>query len=167
MVSSCRLVLRSLIAVACLVNSRAVADTPPASYIIQTVAGSDASGDGGSALSAALSQPEGIAVDRSGNVYVADAADHRVRKIAPMDPSKLSLEPASLVSRATADQPMPRCSISLMDSRSIGPATYTSPTWATRACAKYPATEPSIPWPAEASCPPLAPDKAAQLPARN
>ncbi len=29
-----------------------------------------------------LIQPEGIAVDRSGNVYVADAADNRVRKIA-------------------------------------------------------------------------------------
>jgi uncharacterized protein (TIGR03437 family) len=58
------------------------ADTPPPSYIIQTVAGSDDSGDGGQALSAALSQPEGIAVDGSGNVYVADAAVHRIRKIA-------------------------------------------------------------------------------------
>jgi len=58
------------------------ADTTPASYIIQTVAGSDDSGDGGSALSAALSQPEGIAVDGAGNVYFADAAIHCVRKIA-------------------------------------------------------------------------------------
>jgi uncharacterized protein (TIGR03437 family) len=58
------------------------ADAPPASYIIQTVAGSDDSGDGGPALSAALNQPEGIAVDRSGNVYFADAAGHRVRKVA-------------------------------------------------------------------------------------
>jgi uncharacterized protein (TIGR03437 family) len=56
------------------------ANTTPASYIIQTVAGSDDSGDGGSALSAALSQPEGIAVDSTGNVYFADAAVHRVRK---------------------------------------------------------------------------------------
>jgi len=30
-----------------------------------------------------LGQPEGIAVDSAGNVYVADAADNRVRKIAP------------------------------------------------------------------------------------
>jgi uncharacterized protein (TIGR03437 family) len=58
------------------------ADTTPASYIIQTVAGSFDSGDGGSALSAALSQPEGIAVDGIGNIYFADAAVHRVRKIA-------------------------------------------------------------------------------------
>jgi uncharacterized protein (TIGR03437 family) len=57
------------------------ADTTPASYVIQTVAGSDDSGDGGSALSVGLSQPEGIAVDGAGNVYFADAAVHRVRKI--------------------------------------------------------------------------------------
>jgi uncharacterized protein (TIGR03437 family) len=58
------------------------ADTTPASYVIQTVAGSDDTGDGGQALAATLSQPEGIAVDGSGNVYFADAATHRVRKIA-------------------------------------------------------------------------------------
>ena len=52
------------------------------SYIIQTVAGSDNTGDGGLALSAVLAQPEGIAIDSAGNVYVADAAANRVRKIA-------------------------------------------------------------------------------------
>jgi len=77
-VSSYRLVLLSLLSAACI----PAADTAPASYVIQTVAGSDESGDGGPALSTALSQPEGIAIDRSGNVYVADAAVHRVRKIA-------------------------------------------------------------------------------------
>ena len=66
------------------------ADTTPASYIIQTVAGSDDSADGGSALSTALGQPEGIAVDGSGNVYFADAAVHHVRKIAAgwVDPDR-------------------------------------------------------------------------------
>ena len=78
MVSSYRLVLVCLFGAAYIT----AADTPPASYIIQTVAGSDDSGNGGQALSAGLIQPEGIAVDRSGNVYVADAADNRVRKIA-------------------------------------------------------------------------------------
>ncbi len=77
MVSLDRLVLLSLLGAVCL----PAADTTPTSYIIQTVAGSDDAGDGGPALSAALSQPEGIAVDRSGNVYFADAAVHRVRKI--------------------------------------------------------------------------------------
>ena len=54
-----------------------------ATYTIQTVAGSSNSGDGGSALSAALGQPEGVAIDTVGNVYVADAAANRVRIIAP------------------------------------------------------------------------------------
>ncbi|HTB19574.1 MAG TPA: IPT/TIG domain-containing protein, partial [Bryobacteraceae bacterium] len=78
MVGSHRLVLLSLLGAACI----AAAGTTPASYIIQTVAGGDNSGDGGPALAAALSQPEGIAVDRTGNVYFSDAATNRVRKIA-------------------------------------------------------------------------------------
>lgn len=77
MVRCHRLVLLSLLGAACL----PAADSAPASYTIQTVAGSDDSGDGGSALSAALGQPEGVAVVRSGNVYFAEAANHRVRKI--------------------------------------------------------------------------------------
>ena len=56
---------------------------PAKAYVIQTLAGSDFSGDGGSALAAVFSQTEGIAADVAGNIYVADAADNRVRKIAP------------------------------------------------------------------------------------
>jgi trimeric autotransporter adhesin len=62
---------------------RAASAAPATSYVIQTVAGSDNTGDGGPALAAALGQPEGIAVDNAGNIYIADAADNRVRKIAP------------------------------------------------------------------------------------
>ena len=54
-----------------------------ATYTIQTVAGTNNAGDGGSALAAALSQPEGIAIDKAGNIYFADAAANRVRIIAP------------------------------------------------------------------------------------
>ncbi|MBI3280729.1 MAG: hypothetical protein HYZ57_12905 [Acidobacteria bacterium] len=57
-------------------------NTPPA-YTISTFAGGSFSGDGGPASAALLSQPEGVAVDLQGNVYVADANDHRVRCIAP------------------------------------------------------------------------------------
>lgn len=57
-----------------------LADTPPA-YVIQTFAGSSLLGDGGPATSALLNQPEGVAVDSAGNIYVADAGDNRVRKI--------------------------------------------------------------------------------------
>ena len=41
------------------------------------------SGDGGAAASAQLSGPEGVAVDGSGNVYIADSGNARVRTISP------------------------------------------------------------------------------------
>src|SRR5438105_2164391 len=51
------------------------------SYTIQTVAGSSLVGDGRSALTAQVSDAEGLALDRAGNVYIADAGDHRVRRV--------------------------------------------------------------------------------------
>ena len=54
------------------------------SGIITTVAGNGASGfagDGGQATSAQLSQPQGVAVDSSGNLYIADSNNNRVRKV--------------------------------------------------------------------------------------
>jgi uncharacterized protein (TIGR03437 family) len=53
------------------------------SYTIQTVAGGSSVGDGGLATSAPLSDAEGIARDRAGNIFIADADDHRIRKITP------------------------------------------------------------------------------------
>lgn len=52
--------------------------------IITTIAGNGSygySGDGGPATSAMLSQPQGIAVDSAGNVYIADLYNHRIRKL--------------------------------------------------------------------------------------
>jgi uncharacterized protein (TIGR03437 family) len=40
-------------------------------------------GDGGKATSASLNQPEGLALDTQGNLYVADSLDNAVRKITP------------------------------------------------------------------------------------
>jgi trimeric autotransporter adhesin len=40
-------------------------------------------GDGGPARSARLFMPAGVAVDRAGNVYIADSNDHEVRKVFP------------------------------------------------------------------------------------
>lgn len=39
------------------------------------------SGDGGPASAALLSVPEGLALDSAGNLYIADAYNHRIRKI--------------------------------------------------------------------------------------
>ncbi len=52
--------------------------------IITTIAGtgdSSFSGDGGTATSASLSHPYGIALDSSSNVYIADQWNHRIRKM--------------------------------------------------------------------------------------
>jgi uncharacterized protein (TIGR03437 family) len=44
---------------------------------------SGSSGDGGPALSAKLSNPQGLTVDPRGNVYIADFVAQRIRKVAP------------------------------------------------------------------------------------
>lgn len=52
--------------------------------IISTVAGTGVpgfSGDGGPATAAQLNQPYGMCADASGNVYIADNANYRIRKI--------------------------------------------------------------------------------------
>ena len=59
------------------------AASAPTSYTIQTIAGSSDAGDGGPALNAAISDAEGVAIDSAGNIFLADANDHRVRKITP------------------------------------------------------------------------------------
>lgn len=54
--------------------------------VITTIAGNGTegfSGDGGAATIASLSQPHDVAVDLSGNVYIADAGNRRIRKVTP------------------------------------------------------------------------------------
>jgi len=55
-----------------------------ASGIITTVAGNGTAafgGDGGPAISASLNTPGGLAVDASGNLYIADTLNRRIRKV--------------------------------------------------------------------------------------
>src|SRR5262245_59574507 len=54
--------------------------------VISTVAGTGApgfSGDGGLATTAQLNLPSGVAVDPEGNMFIADSANRRIRKVAP------------------------------------------------------------------------------------
>jgi uncharacterized protein (TIGR03437 family) len=54
--------------------------------IINTVAGDGNAadfGDGGPATSASLNSPTGVALDGAGNLYIADSASHRIRKVTP------------------------------------------------------------------------------------
>ena len=54
------------------------------SGVITTIAGTGEAGfggDGGSAVSALLNYPHGVAVDGAGNVYISDRTNHRIRKV--------------------------------------------------------------------------------------
>src|SRR5438093_6773847 len=63
-------------------NSRIRKVTPAG--IISTVAGGGTGfGDGGPATSAALSSPYGVAVDGSGNLFIVDLSNYRIRRVTP------------------------------------------------------------------------------------
>ena len=52
--------------------------------VITTVAGTGSagySGDGAAATAAQLTYPSGVAVDRAGNLYIADSSNQRIRKV--------------------------------------------------------------------------------------
>jgi hypothetical protein len=69
---------------------------------ITTVAGNGttcssppACGDGGSAAAAALTAPQGVAVDPAGNLYVSDTEDHELRLVTPASAKPSSLKTAT------------------------------------------------------------------------
>lgn len=65
-------------------NNNRVREIVASSSVIQTVAGNGEqgyTGDGGSATSATLDTPQGIAIDSAGNLYLSDTHNNRVRKV--------------------------------------------------------------------------------------
>lgn len=51
-------------------------------YVVSTIAGGNYFGDNGPALAAIFDQPEGLATDSAGNIYISDSLAHRVRRVA-------------------------------------------------------------------------------------
>src|SRR5690242_11791879 len=72
---------RAILPALLLVTCTAMAAAPRIGWRIETVAGSDRMGDGGPATAAQFGTIQGVAIDRTGNAYVADTDYHRVRKI--------------------------------------------------------------------------------------
>ena len=77
--------------------------------VIHNIAGSGAAGfagDGGAALSALLNAPAGLLVDGSGDLYVADSGNNRIRRLTPLPasppvtPVQQSPPPAAVVLNA-------------------------------------------------------------------
>ena len=51
-------------------------------YVLRTFAGSFPLGDGGAATSALLYTPSAVALDGSGNIFILDSNNFRIRKVA-------------------------------------------------------------------------------------
>jgi uncharacterized repeat protein (TIGR01451 family) len=76
-----------------------------ATGIINTVAGdglAGSSGDGGPATSAELSSPTGVSVDVTGNLYIGDWANNRIRKVVALSGSRFTTTTTLTASAGTA-----------------------------------------------------------------
>ena len=61
-------------------NNNRIRKISPAG-VVSTFSGSSSGDDDGALADAKFNRPAGVAVDTSGNVYVADYSNHRIRKI--------------------------------------------------------------------------------------
>lgn len=86
---------------------------------VSVFAGSRTGFQNGSGLEARFNGPAGIAIDRDGNLFVADANNYLIRMIAPVEPTaaasptsqpELFIQPAARQINSNADAVMPRLS---------------------------------------------------------
>ena len=77
-------------------------DSKGAATVFAGTGAAGSSGDGGPAVSAMLNYPAGLTFDATGNLYVADYNDHRVRRITPQGIISTYPATARLAIRATA-----------------------------------------------------------------
>jgi trimeric autotransporter adhesin len=105
-------------------NDNRIRKVTKSTGIITTLAGNGTagySGDGGQATSAKLSGPNGVAVDASGNVYIADSLNYRVRMFATNE------MPTSAPSAAPTPTPSPSTAPISTHSPSTAPISTPSP----------------------------------------
>jgi uncharacterized protein (TIGR03437 family) len=92
-------------------------------FVIAGIPGSQSlSGDGGPATSAQLNQPHGVALDATGNVYVADSGNNLVRLLTPVPSSIGLVNAASGVGGAIAPGEL----VSIYAAGGLGPSTPVS-----------------------------------------
>ncbi len=100
------------------------------------------SADGGSALSAQLAWPAGLVIDSAGNLYIAENAAHRVRKVSPQGIiSTVVGETGPTAIPATEGKLPARSLVGRSVWRSILAETSSSPTLGIKSSARYRLTE--------------------------
>jgi trimeric autotransporter adhesin len=93
--------------------------------IISTVAGTGSygySGDGGLATSTALRSPEGVAIDASGNIYIADTKNQRIRMFSLYLRDTAFPLPSSIVTAVPTYSPAPSSIVTAVPTYSLAPS---------------------------------------------
>ena len=93
--------------------------------VISTVAGTGSSGfqgDGGLATSAGLYYPCGVAIDASGNIYIADFANHRIRMFSLYVRDTAFPSPSSIVTAVPTYSLAPYSIVTAVPTYSLAPS---------------------------------------------